>query len=111
MHERIIEREIKNATSNNPVTSTRLIGIVRQETGKTITARRIRKVVEELRKTSKLPILATKRDARGYYLCRNAAEFESWAVEIRAHAVRELTTISEIKASFFGSKQPELLFI
>ena len=107
----IIEREIKQASAANPVSSTRLIEIVREQTGRIIDARKVRFVVAELREKSKLPVLATKREPKGYYLCQSREEFESYAVEIRAHAIRELTTIAQIKADYFNQGQPELFLL
>lgn len=110
--ETIIETQIKNATAEKPITSTRLIEIVRLETGETITARRVRLIVDKLRKDKKIPILSS-RDGKsgGYYLCRSVAEFEDFEAEVRNHAIRELTTIKEIKCSYFGQAQGELMLI
>lgn len=109
--ENIIEREIKQATSAFPVTSTRLIQIVKDETRQTISARRIRRIVARLRDDKRLPILATKRDPQGYYLASSVAEVESYEFEIKSHALRELKTISQIKADYFGQSQQKLTLI
>lgn len=109
--EEIILKEIAKATSNRPITSTRLIDIVLRETGEKIQARKVRKIIEKLRKVNRLPILATRKGDAGYYTCRTIKEFQDYKKEVRNHALRELATISEIEQSFFGTKQQELLFI
>lgn len=111
MIEKIIEREITKATSKNPITSTRLIEIVRAEGGGIVESRKVRKVVENLRKDKNLPILATRSGKQGYFFCKSKAEFEAYEREVRNHAIKELTTIKEIKAAFFGTSQRELVFI
>lgn len=61
----IIKQKIEQSTAANPVTSTRLVEIVRRETGETITARRIRFIVKQLRDNG-TPILATRKGKKGF---------------------------------------------
>ena len=107
----IIKREIEQATSSKPITSTRLIEIVRAETGERISARKVRFIVTELREVDYLPILATRKGLQGYYICKTSAEFDAYEKEVRQHSIKELTTIKNIRQSFFGKMQGELLLI
>lgn len=111
MIELIIENEIKKATSDSPITSTRLIQIVFNETRQVLTARKIRRIVDSFRREQHLPILATRSGKQGYFFCQSKAEFEDYEREVRNHALKELTTIKEIKSAFFGTSQKELVFI
>jgi predicted hotdog family 3-hydroxylacyl-ACP dehydratase len=104
----IIREQIEKATKLSPISSTRLIDIVKRETGVLISARKVRHIVESLRVDQKLPVLATRKGSVGYYLCRSKEEFEAYAKEVRNHALRELTTIKMIRSDYFGQKQMEL---
>ncbi len=106
----IIKQQIENATAQNPVTSSKLIEIIKTRLGLTIGARKVRYIVAELREKNHLPILATKRGKLGYFYCNSEAEFDQYEKEIRAHSIKELTTLKLVRLNFFGGNQMDLIF-
>lgn len=111
MIDQTILKYIQPATSENPITSTRLIELVQVEIGELTNARSVRKAVERLRKKNKLPILATRQGKQGYFFCRTKAEFDQYEKEIRNHALTELGTLAEIRMNFFGESQQRFEFV
>lgn len=66
--------------------------------------------MEHLRTVEKLPILATRSGLQGYYFAASVADIERYEKELKNHALRELKTLSLIKADYFKQSQPTFTF-
>lgn len=100
-----VKQHIEKATAQNPITSTDLIAIINRDLGVKVSARKIRFIVADLREKNHLPILATRSGKQGYYLCGSESDFDAYEKEIRAHSIRELSTLKNVRLNFFGTKQ------
>jgi len=95
--ERYVAGVLLNATSQNPMTISQIIGRLDSIwPGKLTSQREVKDLVRGLRRKHGLPILARRRKPAGYWWCGSVAEMEEFILSFRKQALDELGTLGRI---------------
>ena len=107
----VILKHIKSASYNKPISSTRLISLVSEETSQNLTARDIRKIIDNFRTGESFePIIARNDSKQGYCILQTKADYEAYRARTIANAVRLMRTPVIVGRRYFGESQASFNF-